>query len=128
MAQKSKKSLFIQLSLSSILVNNTGQKSISVSEMAKIAYILLCHKDPVSIIKQAERLTAAGDYMSIHFDRNADPLAFTQVFDALMNNPQITFARKRLRCGWGEWSLVQATLYAVAVSYTHLTLPTTPYV
>ena len=81
--------------------------------MAKIAYILLCHKDPVSIIKQAERLTAAGDYMSIHFDRNADPLAFSQVFDALMDNPQITFARKRLRCGWGEWSLVQATLYAV---------------
>ena len=26
--------------------------------MAKIAFILLCHKDPEAIIKQAERLTA----------------------------------------------------------------------
>jgi len=29
--------------------------------MAKIAFILLCHKDPKSIIDQAERLTAVGD-------------------------------------------------------------------
>ena len=86
---------------------------LSVSDMAKIAYILLCHKDPDSVIKQAERLTAAGDYMSIHFDRNADGVAFSKVFDALMDNPRVTFARKRVRCGWGEWSLVQATLNAV---------------
>ena len=25
----------------------------------------------------------------------------------------MTFAHKRIKCGWGEWSLVQATLYAV---------------
>jgi len=36
--------------------------------MAKTAYILLCHKDPDAIIDQANRLTAVGDYMSIHFD------------------------------------------------------------
>ena len=39
--------------------------------MAKIAYILLCHKDPDAIIRQAERLTSTGDYMTIHFDANA---------------------------------------------------------
>ena len=39
--------------------------------MAKIAYILLCHKDPDGIIAQAERLTAAGDFVSIHFDARA---------------------------------------------------------
>jgi hypothetical protein len=36
--------------------------------MAKIAYLLLCHKDPDGIIAQAERLTAAGDFVAIHFD------------------------------------------------------------
>ena len=36
--------------------------------MAKIAFILLCHKDPDAIISQAERLTATGDCMAIHFD------------------------------------------------------------
>jgi hypothetical protein len=81
--------------------------------MAKIAYILLCHKDPEAIIQQAERLTAAGDYMSIHFDARAKPEAFAMIREALSDNPNVTFARKRIKCGWGEWSLVQATLYAV---------------
>jgi len=81
--------------------------------MAKIAYILLCHKDPDAVIKQAERLTAAGDYMAIHFDANADAAHFKQIKTALDDNPSVTFAHRRIRCGWGEWSLVQATLYAV---------------
>ncbi len=81
--------------------------------MAKIAYILLCHKDPEAIIQQAERLTAAGDYMSIHFDARAKPAQFRQMREALADNPNVTFARKRIKCGWGEWSLVQASLYAV---------------
>ncbi len=81
--------------------------------MAKIAYILLCHKDPVAVIRQAERLTAVGDYMSIHFDGSAKPEHFKQIKEALEDNPNVTFAKKRIKCGWGEWSLVQATLNAV---------------
>ncbi len=81
--------------------------------MAKIAYILLCHKDPEAIIQQAERLTAAGDYMSIHFDARAKPAHFKQIRRALAHNPSVTFAAKRIKCGWGEWSLVEASLYAV---------------
>lgn len=81
--------------------------------MAKIAYILLCHKDPDAIIKQAERLTAVGDYMSIHFDASADPEQYKAIRAALVDNHNVTFATKRIRCGWGEWSLVQATLHAV---------------
>lgn len=81
--------------------------------MAKIAYILLCHKDPDAIIKQAERLTAVGDYMSIHFDARAKLEYYQKIRDALDDNPNVTFARKRVKCGWGEWSLVQATLNAV---------------
>ncbi|MBU2980397.1 beta-1,6-N-acetylglucosaminyltransferase [Lentibacter algarum] len=81
--------------------------------MAKIAFILLCHKDPEAIIKQAERLTAVGDYMSVHFDASADPKLYKQVREALDSNPNVTFAKKRIKCGWGEWSLVQASLHAV---------------
>ena len=81
--------------------------------MAKIAFILLCHKDPEAIIKQAERLTAVGDYMSIHFDARANPDHFEMIKSALEGNPNVAFAKKRIKCGWGEWSLVQATLYAV---------------
>jgi len=81
--------------------------------MAKIAFILLCHKDPDAIIGQARMLTAAGDYMAIHFDARAKPDHYDRIRSALADNPNVTFAKKRLKCGWGEWSLVQATLNAV---------------
>ncbi|PSL18323.1 DUF5928 domain-containing protein [Shimia abyssi] len=81
--------------------------------MAKIAYILLCHKDPEAIVKQAERLTATGDYISIHFDARAKAEDFQTIKDALSDNTNVAFAHKRIQCGWGEWSLVEATLYAV---------------
>ncbi|MEE9388479.1 MAG: DUF5928 domain-containing protein [Paracoccaceae bacterium] len=81
--------------------------------MAKIAFILLCHKDPEAIIDQATRLTAAGDYLAIHFDARARPADFNRIKGALGGNPNVAFANKRIKCGWGEWSLVQATLHAV---------------
>lgn len=80
--------------------------------MAKIAYILLCHKDPDAIVRQALQLTARGDFISIHFDANAGDDQFQRVHAALFDNPNVSFA-KRVKCGWGEWSLVQATLNAV---------------
>ena len=105
--------MFIQSLFTIIKVNNRQEQRLFVSGMAKIAYILLCHKDPDAIIKQAERLTAVGDYMSIHFDSRARPVDFARIRSALADNPNVTFARKRIKCGWGEWSLVQATLHAV---------------
>ncbi|MCT8158853.1 beta-1,6-N-acetylglucosaminyltransferase [Pseudoruegeria sp. SHC-113] len=81
--------------------------------MAKIAFILLCHKDPEAIIQQAEQLTAMGDCMAIHFDARAKPEHYQKIRAALDGNPNVTFAKKRIKCGWGEWSLVEATLYAV---------------
>ena len=80
--------------------------------MARIAYILLCHKDPGAVIAQARMLTAAGDCISIHFDRRANPAHFRQIKAALDTDPNVCFARRRVRCGWGEWSLVEATLLA----------------
>ena len=48
----------------------------TVRNMAKIAFILLCHKDPDAIIQQAEQLTAVGDFIAIHFDARAPVEAF----------------------------------------------------
>ncbi|MEL0437969.1 DUF5928 domain-containing protein [Phycobacter sp. K97] len=81
--------------------------------MAKIAYLLLCHKDPEAVIQQAERLTAAGDYMVIHFDGRARDQDFEEIRASLKDNPNVCFTRRRIKCGWGEWSLVQATLDAI---------------
>ena len=81
--------------------------------MAKIAFILLCHKDPDAIVLQAQRLTATGDYVSIHFDARANAAHYLQIREALADNPAVVFAAKRVKCGWGAWSLVRATLNAV---------------
>ena len=81
--------------------------------MAKIAYILLCHKDPDGIIAQAERLTAAGDCIAIHFDARSMRDDYDKIRAALAANPSVTFASRRIKCGWGGWSLVQATLNTV---------------
>ena len=81
--------------------------------MAKIAFILLCHKNPEGIIRQAVRLTAAGDYVSIHFDARAKAADYEAITTALRDNPGVVFAKKRIKCGCGEWSLVQATLNAL---------------
>ncbi len=80
--------------------------------MAKIAYILLCHKAPAEVIAQAQLLSAAGDRVVIHFDASAPKAHYAQLRTALKGNPAIAFTPRRLRCGWGQWSLVRATLLA----------------
>ena len=92
--------------------------------MAKIAFILLCHKDPDAIIQQAEQLTAVGDYIAIHFDARAPREAFERIQNALKGNPNVAYAKKRIKCGWGAWSLVQATLYAVEAAVDAFPLAT----
>jgi hypothetical protein len=81
--------------------------------MTQIAFILLCHKDPEGIVAQALRLTAAGDCIAIHFDGRAKAADYARIRQALDGNPQVTFTPKRIKCGWGEWSLVAATLEAM---------------
>ena len=84
--------------------------------MAKIAFILLCHKDAPAIIAQAERLSATGDYVAIHFDARAAATDYAAITRALAGNPRVVFAKKRVRCGWGGWSLVRATLNTLEVA------------
>ncbi len=81
--------------------------------MAEIAFILLCHKDPQAVIAQSRRLTATGDKVAIHFDGNAEDADFETITRTLATNPNVVFAPKRIKCGWGEWSLVEATLLAL---------------
>ena len=81
--------------------------------MAQIAFILLSHKDPDAIVDQARRLTAVGDYIAIHFDASAAKADYDRIRAALADNPNVTFAARRLKCGWGGWSLVEGTLEAV---------------
>ncbi len=84
--------------------------------MAKICFILLCHKNPAQILEQADMLTRAGDFVAVHFDARGSANDFRTLKEGLENNPNVVFAR-RVKCGWGEWSLVQGTLNAVTAGF-----------
>jgi hypothetical protein len=83
--------------------------------MARVAYILLCHRDASAIISQVRLLMAGGDFVSVHIDANAGAAIHAEVENALEGEANVVFA-KRVACGWGEWSLVQATLNAVSAA------------
>ncbi|MEO1239688.1 MAG: DUF5928 domain-containing protein [Pseudomonadota bacterium] len=87
--------------------------------MAKIAFILLCHKDAQAVIAQARRLTATGDHVAVHFDKNGSEDEYQAIKAALSENPNVILVARRMRCGWGEWSLVAATLVALRAALTH---------
>ena len=78
--------------------------------MPKIAYVLLCHEDPDAIIEQAQYLTQFGDYIAIHFDKRSSDSAYRKIRSALVGMPNAALCQKRVKCAWGGWSLVQATL------------------
>ena len=80
--------------------------------MARLAYIMLCHQNPAAIIRQATLLTSQGDSLAIHVDGRARSSVFEAVRNGLATNANVVMA-KRVNCGWGEWSLIQATLNAV---------------
>jgi hypothetical protein len=86
--------------------------------MATVAYILLGHKDPGGIIAQARRLTAAGDCVAIHFDARSPRAEHDAIRAALSGDPRVTFAKRRLKCAWGSWSLVEATLVTLRAALT----------
>jgi hypothetical protein len=84
--------------------------------MARVAFLLLCHKNPDAIILQAQQLTAAGDYVAIHFDARAKAGDYAKIKAGLADNANVAFVAKRIKCGWGEWSLVAATLETLATA------------
>lgn len=86
--------------------------------MVKIAFLLLCHKDPDRVIELARTLAGGGDAVVIHFDGRSPDDAYFRIREALGDLDSIAFTDRRIRCGWGEWSLVEATLASVSTAFT----------
>ena len=80
--------------------------------MTKIAYLLLCRQDP-------DRVIAQGDYVALHFDARSARQDFDKIYSAFRSNGQVHIVRRRVKCGWGQWSLVRATLAILQGAYQH---------
>jgi len=93
------------------------QSHLRDSALAKIAYLLLCHKNAERVLEQAQILTAKGDYLAIHMDKNAGSDFAETVKKGVADNPSVVLA-KRVKCGWGEWSLIEASLNMIEAALT----------
>ena len=83
--------------------------------MAKIAFLMMVHKDPDRVVRHALALASHGDKVAIHVDQRAGDDLHRQIAEGVAGNPAIVLA-KRVKCGWGEWSLVQATLNLITAA------------
>ncbi len=77
--------------------------------MTKLCYILLCHKNPDAVTAQVKMLTAHGDSVVVHVDKSAAASVGVPLKAAFGKDASVAFAKSE-SCGWGEWSLVQASL------------------
>jgi hypothetical protein len=84
--------------------------SLARGTMARIAYLLLCHRNPEGIVAQARLLAGQGDFVAIHYDAGSSRGDYAALRAGLEGVAGVTFAARRHRCGWGSWSLVAATL------------------
>jgi hypothetical protein len=74
-----------------------------------IAFAILAHRQPEQIAELAQVLACRGDSVVIHYDANSPESEYRLLRTSLAGAGSVTFA-DRVRCGWGEFSLVQATM------------------
>ncbi|MEM8554022.1 MAG: DUF5928 domain-containing protein [Pseudomonadota bacterium] len=72
--------------------------------------MLLVHKDAAAIVRQARLLASQGDAVVVHVDGGASADTWLGVVEGLAGVPGVHLLRNRVRCGWGHWSLVDASL------------------
>lgn len=77
--------------------------------MAKIVYLILGHDQPEILAKKVQLLTAFDDCAVIHFDKNAPKKDFERLISLIPPSDKVAYIARR-KCGWGDWSLVGATL------------------
>ena len=88
--------------------------------MAKIVFLLMAHRNAEKVVAQADALTAHGDYLVVHWDKSAPTATWQAIQSGLSGNPNVAFAT-RVKCGWGEFSLVQATLNLIKTAQKNFT-------
>ena len=75
----------------------------------RLAFVIIAHEAPDPLIELAKTLTSEGDSVVIHYDRRSANEHFAELEKAFSGEQKVLFA-PRVACGWGEYSLVQATL------------------
>ncbi len=78
-----------------------------------LGFIILAHDRPDSIRRLCSTLTAGGGRVVIHFDAGAAEDDKSAVREIAAAHPDHVRVISKVRCRWGEWSLVEAVLRAM---------------
>lgn len=82
------------------------------SPQVTVSYLILCHDSPERIIRLVMKILSEDEtgHVLIHFDKNSPESAYEELCVNLKDTSRCTVLANRVKCGWGQWSLVEASL------------------
>jgi hypothetical protein len=85
--------------------------------MAKITFIILAHENADHVADLASLLTEwdPDAHAVIHYDLNAPAKQFERLKTRVAGSKKVFLVKDRLKCGWGNFSLVDAVVRALRV-------------
>lgn len=77
-----------------------------------LTYLVLAHESPDRVERLVDKLLKedASGQVIIHFDKKSGQAPYLQLCTRYQQEPRCHVLPQRVRCGWGQWSLVEATL------------------
>ena len=83
--------------------------------MAKITFIILAHENADHVAELAETLTSWNKDAQavIHYDLNSPAAQFNKLRERFSGSDRVHFVKKRVKCGWGDFSLVDSVVRAL---------------
>jgi hypothetical protein len=83
----------------------------------KLGFLIIAHDQPGNVARLARRLLESDSYVSIHYDLKGGQRPVAEIRDQLGELASKVVWAERVSVGWGEWSIVQATLNAVRAMF-----------
>ena len=85
--------------------------------MAKITFIILAHENADHVADLANLLTEWDPHANavIHYDLNSPTQQFERLKSRVAGSSKIFLVKDRLKCGWGNFSLVDAVVRSLKV-------------
>jgi core-2/I-Branching enzyme len=78
----------------------------------KIAYLILCHKDPEQVLRLIRRLDNGDVLFVVHVDKRAERYVYNTIVSFASTRSNV-YLSERCRCFWGGFGIVQATINCI---------------
>ncbi|SHJ96999.1 beta-1,6-N-acetylglucosaminyltransferase [Halomonas caseinilytica] len=93
--------------------------------LVTVTFILLCHDSAERVITLVRQLLEDDPdcRILVHLDKKSPKETFHKLVSVLDDEPRCHLMRNRVRCGWGQWGLVEAPLRALRYAFDQEVVP-----